>query len=93
MDKILTLHPQGKSGVNIDKLKYEQVKAALLASLKNGPLSLTELFTSIDTQIGTTFDGKIGWYSHAVKQDLEARKLIERTNDKPQKYKIVTVSE
>ena len=89
MDKILTLHPQGKSGVNIDKVKYEQVKDALMASLQNGPLSLTELFTAIDGQIGATFDGKIGWYSHAVKQDLEARQLIERTNDKPQKYKIV----
>ena len=88
MDKTLTLHPEGKNGVNIDTVKYEQVKDALIASLADGPLSLTELFAAIDSQIGATFDGKIGWYSHAVKQDLEARKIIERTNDKPQKYKL-----
>ena len=91
MDKILTLHPQGKKGVNIDRAKYDQVKGAIISTLDNGPLNLTELFTAIDGQIGATFDGKIGWYSHAVKQDLEARKLIERTNDKPQKYELVKV--
>ena len=89
MEKILTLHPQGKNGVNIDKAKFEQVKKAIISSLSGEPLTLTELFGSIEKNISPVFEGKIGWYSHAVKQDLEARKLIERTSDKPQKYKLV----
>ena len=89
MEKILTLHPRGKNGVNIDKAKYEQVKKAIISSLSGEPLTLTELFGSIEKNISPVFEGKIGWYSHAVKQDLEARKLIERTSEKPQKYKLV----
>ena len=36
----------------------------------------------------TNFDGGVQWYGETVKLDLEARGVIERTNDKPQKYKL-----
>ena len=29
-DKIMTLHPEGKQGVNIDKAKYDVIKAAII---------------------------------------------------------------
>ena len=32
-EKILTKHPLGKSGINIDKEKYETLKAAILSAL------------------------------------------------------------
>ena len=34
------------------------------------------------------FYGSIAWYAETVKLDLEARKLIERTSSKPQKYRL-----
>jgi len=33
MKKILTKHPLGKSGKNIDKQKYETLKRAILSAL------------------------------------------------------------
>jgi hypothetical protein len=45
-EKILTKHPQGKTGRNIS------------------------------------------WYGETVKLDLEARKIIERTPSKPQRYRV-----
>ena len=44
MKRILTLHPQGKKGVNISVEKYEQIKAFILDYLKiHGPKSYEEL--------------------------------------------------
>jgi hypothetical protein len=33
------------------------------------------------------FSGNISWYAETVKLDLEARRIIERTSSKPQKYR------
>jgi hypothetical protein len=35
------------------------------------------------------FDGGVQWYGETVKLDLEARKILTRTQDKPEKYIIV----
>ena len=35
-DKIMTLHPDGKQGVNIDADYYASIKAAILHALANG---------------------------------------------------------
>jgi hypothetical protein len=43
--KILTKHPLGKSGKNIDKQKYEALKEAILSALKNRQLTHAELFS------------------------------------------------
>ena len=34
------------------------------------------------------FSDNISWYGMTVKLDLEARKIIERTSAKPQKYRV-----
>ena len=39
-EKILTLHPQGKKGVNISRAKYDAMKTTILAS-SGGNNSLT----------------------------------------------------
>lgn len=89
-EKIMTLHPQPeKTGRNIDLSKYDLLKATMLQALKPKPLTHTELMAAMNQQLTGTFTGSIGWYSETVKLDLEARKLIERTTDKPQKYKLV----
>ena len=36
-----------------------------------------------------TFEGGIQWYGETVKLDLEARKIIERSGSKPEKYRLL----
>lgn len=79
-EKILTLHPQGKNGVNISKAKYDQVRRVILAVItEEQPIAFTEMFNlANDILKEESFDGKPGWYVTTVKLDLEARKVIER---------------
>jgi hypothetical protein len=86
--KVLTKHPLGKSGRNISKQKYGMLKEAILTALKNKDLTHTELFSHLNKSLKTTFPGNVSWYGETVKLDLEARKMIERTSSKPQKYRV-----
>jgi hypothetical protein len=86
-EKIQTLHPRGKSGKNIDKPKYETIKQAILTVLKDQELTRKELFAELEKMLTEKFFGNISWYGETVKLDLEARKVIERTSSKPQKYR------
>ena len=86
-EKILTKHPLGKSGKNIDKRKYETLKRTILSALRGKELTHTELFKQLNTNLRGKFEGNISWYGETVKLDLEARKIIQRTSSKPQKYR------
>jgi len=78
-EKIMTLHPQGKQGVNILKRRYDVIKSFILETIKEHKEisygDLTDL--AVDT-LTNSFDGKVVWYIVSVKLDLEARQLIER---------------
>lgn len=87
-EKILTKHPLGKSGKNIDKQKYETLKKAILSALRSKELTHTELLKQLSKNLNKKFSGNIGWYGETVKLDLEARKIIGRTSSKPQKYRL-----
>jgi hypothetical protein len=87
-EKILTKHPLGKSGKNIDKQKYETLKKAILSALGKRELTHTELFDRLNKSLKGKFSGNVGWYAETVKLDLEARKIIERTSAKPQEYRL-----
>jgi len=87
-EKILTKHPLGKSGKNIDKQKYETLKKAILSALRNKELSHTELFNQLKKSLKSKFSGNVSWYGETVKLDLEARKIIQRTSAKPPKYRL-----
>jgi len=86
--KILTKHPLGKSGRSITKENYETLKEAILSALRNKELTHTELFDQLNRKLKGRFSGNISWYGETVKLDLEARKIIERTSSKPQKYRM-----
>ncbi len=86
--KILTKHPLGKSGKNIDRQKYETLKRAILSALRSKELTHIELFKQLNTNLKGKFEGNVSWYGETVKLDLEARRLIERTSSKPQKYRL-----
>ena len=87
-EKILTKHPLGKSGRNIDRQKYELVKESILSALQDRELTHTELFDDLHKHLKSKFSGNVSWYGETVKLDLEARKTIERTSSKPQKYRL-----
>ena len=87
-EKILTKHPSGKSGKNISKQKYETLKKAILSALRNKELTHTALFSQLNKSLKSKFLGNVSWYGETVKLDLEARKIIERTSSKPQKYRL-----
>jgi len=77
-EKILTLHPQGKRGVNISRTKYETMKRTILEVLGKGDLTHDRLTAAIETKLKGKFDGSIPWYMEGTKLDLEARGVIER---------------
>ncbi len=78
-ERILTLHPKGKKGVNILVSKYNLAKDFILAKIKeHGDIAYEDLNDLSEKELGPTFDGKIGWYIVSVKLDLEARGIIER---------------
>ena len=77
-EKILTLHPEGKAGVNIEKAKYNVVKDAILTSLEGTELTFNGLAEAAGEKLMGKFDGSIMWYVTTVKLDLEARGIIER---------------
>ena len=87
-DKILTKHPRGKSGKNISKQNYDTMKQAMLSTLRNKELTHTELFDQLNKKMKGKFSGNVSWYGETVKLDLEARKIIERTSSRPQKYRL-----
>ncbi len=78
-DRIMTLHPAGKTGVNIERVKYDAVRQAIIASIgEQGELAFKELPGAVASRLPVDFDGSVGWYTTTVKLDLEARGLIER---------------
>ena len=89
-DRILTLHPEGKQGVNISREKYETVKEAILSNLaQSGELTFSELAAAVEEILTGRIDGSIRWYFTTVKLDLEARNMVERTSTRPQLIRMV----
>jgi len=78
-EKILTLHPQGKRGVNIQKRKYDQIREYILSVLSaRKDITFDLLSNKAVSELSETFEGKVLWYLVTVKLDLEARGEIER---------------
>ncbi|MBL7996499.1 hypothetical protein JNM05_14120 [bacterium] len=78
-NKILTLHPQGKKGVNILKRRYDIIKDFIIETIeKHKEITYEDLNDLAIEKLTDTFDGKVVWYIVTVKLDLEARGIIER---------------
>ncbi len=78
-EKNLTLHPQGKKGVNILKRRYDVIHDYILKTIKKRKvISYEKLSDMAIRDLSETFDGKVVWYIVSVKLDLEARGIIER---------------
>lgn len=78
-EKIQTLHPQGKKGVNILTRRYEPIKNFILQTIRERKtITYEELNDLAVKKLSKNFDGKVPWYVVTVKLDLEARGVIER---------------
>ncbi|MFM7858890.1 MAG: DUF6958 family protein [Flammeovirgaceae bacterium] len=60
----------------------------MLTILSKKELTHTQLMEELYTKVKDTFEGGVQWYGEIVKLDLEARKIIERTSSKPEKYRL-----
>jgi hypothetical protein len=93
MDKIITKNPNpAKKGVSIDKGRYDLIKQEILALLKgSGPLGAMQLVTEMDKRLGgdKKVGFSIGWYTTAIRLDLEARGEIKY--DRSAKKPVVTL--
>jgi len=89
-EKIMTMHPSGKQGVNISKAKYEVMAETIRATLASGSeMTFKELNVVVGEQLEGNFEGSIGWYFTTIKLDLEARGVLERVAaSKPQRIRL-----
>lgn len=89
MEHIQTLHPlPGKTNKKIALDKYNYIKEHLLVILSERELTHTDLMEALYARVKEEFEGGVQWYGQTVKMDLEARQIIERTKEKPEKYKL-----
>mgnify|MGYP003692252241 CR=1 FL=1 len=81
--RIMTLHPEGKEGVNILKEKYDQMHAAILEMLHEKEIvGFSEGIDLIKARLDGKFEGSIAWYYTSVKLDMEARGELIRMKTK-----------
>lgn len=90
-ERILTKHPQGKSGVHISKHRYDAMREAILKAISaQGEITFQGLIDAVERQLQSRFTGSISWYVTSVKLDLEARGIIERIPESsPQRLRLV----
>jgi hypothetical protein len=91
-DRIQTKNPdKSKQGVNIDRLKYNVVKDAIVGTLRaKGEMTFDELAQAVERKLHGKFDGSIRWYFTTVKLDLEERRVLKRVpGSSPQRIQLV----
>jgi hypothetical protein len=89
-DKIRTLHPEKKQGVNISREKYEMIRKAILCVLQQKKeITFMNLSRAVEKEVNGNFDGSVTWYVTTVKLDMEARGEVKRVpNSRPQLVKL-----
>ena len=89
-DKIRTLHPEKKQGVNISREKYEMIRKAILCVLQQKKeITFMNLSRAVEKEVNGNFDGSVTWYVTTVKLHMEARGEVKRVpNSRPQLVKL-----
>jgi len=85
-EHIQTLHPHpDKTNKKMSFEKYNLIRENILTVLSETALTHTELMEELYARLKDNFEGSVQWCGETVKLDLEARQLIERTKNKPEK--------
>ncbi|MBZ0276585.1 MAG: hypothetical protein K8I60_10590 [Anaerolineae bacterium] len=86
---VLTAHPEGKAGVNIEKNTYEIICEAIIHILRDrSEILLDELDTAVRQHLTEPFVDSLEAYTTSVRLDLEARGIVECTGNAPQRLKL-----
>ena len=87
--KVECVHPRTGRRMRIDKNIYDQISKAIYHSLKAGQdLTYTQIVGGIRDcfqEKGTGFKGSLEWYAVTVKNDMEARGIIQSYMEKGKK--------
>jgi hypothetical protein len=85
-NKIRTLHPEKKQGVNISREKYDTIRKAILCVMETqNEITFMNLSRAVEKEVNGNFEGSVTWYVTAVKLDMEARGEIRRVlHSRPQ---------
>jgi len=79
--KVECLNPNTGGKINIDSGIYELFSKAIYHTLKKGKaLSFTQMVDGVHEYFGEKkikFDGSVSWYAVTIKNDMEARGMIE----------------
>lgn len=83
VERVTTLHPTGKQGVRIERAKYDEMRRALLRVIPRtkAGVPFMELRDLVHPLLSLdVFDAKtsVSWYVTTVKQDIEARGLVQQ---------------
>ena len=89
-ERVLTLHPSGKQGVRIERVKYDAMVAALLAVTPATAPGVP--FRGLADRVRPHLPAEVfpagvsvSWYVTTVKLDLEARGALRRLKGSPQR--------
>lgn len=83
----MTLHPEGKNGVNIDRSKYDVMYGTILYLLdQHAPIGFTPLMKMVKEELEGKFEGSISWFYTTVKLDMEARGIVGRKTEGGRQY-------
>ena len=90
-ESIITMHPDGKKGVDIGRDNYEFIRTYILDTIaRSGEIGFSDLGDLAVKEISHRFEGRVLWYITTVKLDLEARGIIERIpKTSPQRLRMV----
>jgi len=87
--KVECLNPDTGGRMNIDKDIYDLFSKAIYHTLKKeGAVTFTQLVEGVENcfkKQKTKFDGSIGWYAVTVKNDMQARGVLEAFTEKGKK--------
>lgn len=92
-ERVRTLHPGGKQGVNIERTKYQEMRRALLRAIpaRRDGVRFLDLVERVEPHLDPSVFGpdvSRAWYVTTVKQDLEARGLVEQVpSERPQRVR------
>jgi hypothetical protein len=92
-ERILTLHPDGKTGKNILRRKYEVTRECLLSIFVDFPeISHKELTRLSKERLSSKLEGNTSWYMETVLLDLMAHGFIQKTGDKPVRLRRIPIA-
>jgi len=87
--KVECLNPNTGGKMNIEKTTYDLFSKAIHHTLKKGKaLTYTQLAAGVHEYFNANqvqFEGSVEWYTVSVKNDMEARGVIEAYTEKGKK--------